>query len=83
MSPEIINIGNVIIEIIIALLVLLTPIGIVAGIIVIVTGNRKEPKKKHLHTVLGIVAIVAPIVLLFVILSIWGLVRILTNTVGA
>ena len=59
MSPEIINIGNVIIEIIIALLVLLTPIGIVAGIIVIVTGNRKEPKKKHLRTVLGIVAIVA------------------------
>jgi hypothetical protein len=83
MDPATVTILNVIIQIAISILVILTPVGIIAGIIVLVTGKGKETKKKRLHTIWGIIAIIAPIVLLFVILSIWGLVRIYTGTFHA
>ena len=85
MSESTINILNVIIQILIALSVITAIIGIPLGIILLITGasEKSNLKRKRTFTIWGIVSIAAPLVALFVILSVWGFVRIMTNTVGA
>ena len=81
MSPALIDILNVLIEIAIAGLVIITPIGIVGGIILATQISKPQnAKRKNALTGWMIVSFVAPIVLLFVTLSIWGFFRIFTNT---
>lgn len=79
MSPETTTVIGVIIEVIIAILVILTPIGIIGGIVLLATNSDNNPNKKRQKT-WGIITILAPFILLFIILSLWGLVRILSNT---
>ena len=72
---------NVIIEIFIALCVLLIPVGIVLGIIFAVkaVGEKDSAHKVRNFWIMGM-SFVLPFVLMFVLLSVWGLVGILTNT---
>ena len=73
---------NTLIQIIIAFLVILVPFGFVGGIII--ASQLSQPqhiKRKKAMTIWAITLSVLPIVLLLIILSLWGLVRIMTNTV--
>ncbi|MEI8249120.1 MAG: hypothetical protein WCG07_01340 [Candidatus Taylorbacteria bacterium] len=73
---------DTIVQILISILVILTIIGVLLGIVMlIVMFLEKDPiKRKKLRAVV-IYSIFGPIVSLFVLLSVWGLIRILTHTV--
>jgi len=75
------NILNTLIQIVIALLVIITPVGIILGIVFAIKASDEEDKKKKRETIWWmVISFVAPILLLFITLSIWGLVNILTRT---
>lgn len=75
------EISNTIITITISLLVILTPFGIIVGIILAIAGWNVPDKAKRLRKmIIALCVTLLPIVLLFVTLSLWGLMRIITNT---
>ena len=72
---------DTLISLLISFLVIVTPVGIIVGVVLLVLRSNApdEVKKKRLKTG-AIWCIVGPIVLLFLALSGWGLVHILTGT---
>ena len=72
---------SIIIQLVILVLTLATPVGIAVGIVLAVVMSREQDatKKKNLKW-WTISSFIGPIVLLFVVLSIWGLVSIATGT---
>lgn len=72
---------DTIVSLLISLFVIVTPIGIIVGVILLILASSAQDttKKKRLKT--GAVwCIAGPIVLLFLLLSGWGLAHILTGT---
>jgi len=72
---------NTIIQLVIALLMFLIPVGVITGVVLLVmSANQQDPLKKKKVKKWGIYSIVLPPIILFVILSVWGLVNILGGT---
>lgn len=79
------NTLDLVIKLAISLLVICMPIGGLVGIVFVIlyfTERKTDKVKAKKHLKWGGVIIVAAPVLLFLTLSIWGLVRIVTNTAG-
>jgi hypothetical protein len=76
-----IEILNTSVRLFIALDTILIPFGIIAGIVfLIVAAYEKDAAKKKLMKKIGIWGLVLPILLMLVVLSLWGLVSIGSNT---
>ena len=75
------NIFNTIVQVLIALTTLSFPVWIIVGIVLLVKASSSEDltKKKKIKK-WGISTIVFPFVFMFLLLSIWGLVSIMTGT---
>ena len=75
------QIFNILVQICITGCIFLIPIGIILGIVFLVKaiGDNDSHHKARNFWIMGI-SFVSPIVLLFILLSVWGLVSILTNT---
>jgi hypothetical protein len=75
------NILSIIVSIFVALLTLSFPAWIVAGIVLLVkAAHTPEPAKKKGIRWWGISVLVFPFVAMFLLMSVWGLIAILTNT---
>jgi len=75
------DILNALIQVLIALLVILIPVGVVVGAILAVKMSNEQDKSKKKNIMWWMItSFVGPVVLLFVMLSAWGLIGILTNT---
>ena len=76
------NILNTIVEIILALNVILVPLGFIGGIVlaIFMAQEKTDAIKKRKLMWWMIYCLVGPTVLLFVTLSIWGLISIITHT---
>lgn len=76
------NIANTIVEVIIALNVILIPFGVIAGIVlaIFMAEEKANLVKKRKLMWWMIYCFVGPIILLFVSLSIWGLVSIVNGS---
>ena len=73
--------ANIIIEVIIAFLVLATPVGFVGAIVFIAKAVESKEKRKRRNMVLyAIISFFTTTVLLFVVLSLWGLAHILFHS---
>lgn len=72
---------NVAIYLLVSILVILIPVGIILGIVLAVKASDEQDKSKKKKTIwFMITSFIAPIVLLAVVISAWGLVNILTAT---
>lgn len=72
---------DTIIQIAIALLVVSLPVWIILGVVLFVLAyNQPDLSKKKKLRIWATISIVLPFILLFAILSIWGLVQILGGT---
>ena len=72
---------DTIVSLLISLFVIVTPIGIIFGVILLVLASNAQDTTKKKHLKIGAVCCIAgPIVLLFLLLSGWGLAHILTGT---
>lgn len=81
LSSKLISIGNLITYLIIAVLVITIPVGIIMGIVLAVKASDEQDKSKKKKKIWWmIISFIAPIVLLFIVLSGWGLINILANT---
>ncbi|MEI8328043.1 MAG: hypothetical protein WCG02_02805 [Candidatus Taylorbacteria bacterium] len=81
LSSKLVNIGNLITYLLIAMSVIAIPIGIIVGIVLAVrASDEQDISKKKRKKWWMIICFIAPIVLLFVVLSGWGLINILLNT---
>ncbi len=72
---------DTIIQVVIALTMFLIPVGVILGIVLfVVAANQADPIKKKKIKKWGVYSIILPPILLFVVLSLWGLVNIAAGT---
>jgi uncharacterized BrkB/YihY/UPF0761 family membrane protein len=72
---------NILVPLLISFLFLIAPVAIVVGIVLAVKAkNQQDPSQKKSLKTWAIWLIAGPIVLIFLTLSLWGLVTILSGT---
>ena len=73
---------DILIQLLISFLIIITPVGVIVGVVLLVIASSAQDVIKKKRLKMGAVwCIVGPIVLLFLVLSGWGLVHIFTGTV--
>ena len=75
---------STLVSLFISILVILTPIFIIVGIVIFIFSHseKDEVKKKKLKK-LATMCCILPLIILFVVLSIWGLINVALGVKGA
>lgn len=74
---------STLVGILMALCVILLPVGLVVGIVLMVQSSaEQDPAKKKKKKRWGVTSILGPVVLMFVLLSLWGLMAVVKTTLA-